>query len=85
MTITLLPDQESLIKAHVARGEFDSVEQAARKLIDEALAERAFEESDLDWVKPYVEEAQAEFARGEVLSLEDIQSQAAATLAAFKR
>jgi antitoxin ParD1/3/4 len=50
MTITLNPDQEAQIKTRVASGDFASVEEAARQLIDEALAERGLDESDdLTW------------------------------------
>ncbi len=35
MTITLDPDQEEWLKTRVARGDFASVEAAARQLIDE--------------------------------------------------
>jgi antitoxin ParD1/3/4 len=44
MTITLTPDQEAWFKAHVARGDFGTIEEAARQLIDERIAERAAEE-----------------------------------------
>ena len=61
MTITLNPDREAQNKTRVASGDFASVEEAARQLIDEALAERALDESDdLAWAKPYVDEALAE-------------------------
>jgi Arc/MetJ-type ribon-helix-helix transcriptional regulator len=46
MTITLNPDQEAQIKPRVPSGDFASVEEAARQLIDEALAERALDESE---------------------------------------
>jgi antitoxin ParD1/3/4 len=36
MAITLNPDQEARIKTRVARGDFASIEDAARQLIDEA-------------------------------------------------
>ena len=40
------------MSAYVARGDFASVEEAARQLIDERMAERALEEGDsLAWVK----------------------------------
>src|SRR5271154_7110382 len=64
MTITLNPEQEAQIKTRVASGDFASVEEAARQLIDEALAERALDESDdLAGAKPYVDEALALVAR----------------------
>jgi antitoxin ParD1/3/4 len=75
----------SQIKTRVASGDFASVEEAARQLIDEALAERALDESDdLAWAKPYVDEALAEVARGEEITLEEHKARNAARLAALR-
>ena len=72
MTITLTPEQQALLSSYVARGDFSSVEEAARQLIDERIAERVLEEGDdLAWAKPYVDEARAAVARGDVLTLEE--------------
>jgi antitoxin ParD1/3/4 len=85
MPITLTPEQEAWCKAHVARGDFASVEAAARQLIDERIAERAAEESDdLSWAKPYVDEARAAVARGEFVSLEEHKAHNASLLASLK-
>jgi antitoxin ParD1/3/4 len=84
MTIDLTPEQQEWIAAHVARGDFPSVEAAAQQLIDERIAERAIEEDDLAWAKPYVDEALAEVARGDVLSHEEHRARNAARLAALK-
>jgi antitoxin ParD1/3/4 len=85
MTITLNPDQEARLKTRVASGDFASVEEAARQLIDEALAERALEESDdMAWAKPYVDEALAEVERGEVITLEEHEARNDARLAAMR-
>jgi antitoxin ParD1/3/4 len=46
MTITLTPEQQARLEAYVARGDFASVEDAARQLIEERLNERAIEEND---------------------------------------
>ena len=54
MSITLTPDQEAWLQAHVATGDFASVEEAARQLIDERIVEREIEDDDLDWAKPLV-------------------------------
>ena len=60
MPITLTPEQEAWCIARVAAGDFASVEEAARQLIDERIAERAVEEgNDLAWAKPYVDDARA--------------------------
>jgi antitoxin ParD1/3/4 len=72
MTITLDPDQEAWLEARVASGDFASVEEAARRLIAERIAELALEENDdMAWAKPYVDEALAEVERGEVISFEE--------------
>ena len=58
---------------------------AARQLIDERIAERAAEEGDdLAWAKPYVDEARAAVARGDVLILDEHKARNAARLASIK-
>jgi len=85
MPITLTPEQEAWCKRHVASGDFASVEEAVRQLIDERIAERAAEEGDdLAWAKPYVDEARAAVARGEYVSLEEHKAHNAALLASLK-
>lgn len=86
MPITLTPQQEAWLKAHVASGDFASVEEAARQLIDERIAERAAEEGDdLAWAKPYVDEARAAVARGDVVTIDEHKSRNAVRLAAIRR
>ncbi len=81
MTITLKPDQEAWLKSRVASGDFASIEEAARQLIDERIAERAAEEADdLAWAKPYVDEALAGIARGAVMTLEEHEARTEARL-----
>jgi antitoxin ParD1/3/4 len=85
MTVTLHPDQEEWLKTRVASGDFVSVEEAARQLIDERIAEREAEESDeMEWAKPYVDEALAEVERGDVITLEEHESRNEARLAAMR-
>jgi len=85
MAISLTPEQQAWLNAHVARGDFPSVEDAVRQLIDERIAERAAEaRDDLAWAKPYVDEALADVARGEVLSRDEHRARNAARLAALK-
>ena len=87
MPITLTPEQETWIKAHVATGDFASVEDAARQLIDDRIAELAHdvgdEPDDMAWAKPLVDEARADIARGDVLTLEEHRARNAARLAAL--
>jgi antitoxin ParD1/3/4 len=39
VTVTFTPDQEALLKARVETGNFASMEEAARRLIEERIAE----------------------------------------------
>ena len=72
MTISLTPEQQAWIAAHVATGDFSSPENAARQLIDESIAARAeIELGDLAWVKPQVDEAMVEVDRGEIMTREE--------------
>ena len=85
MTVTLHPDQEEWLKTRVASGDFVSVEEAARQLIDKRIAEREAEESDeMEWAKRYVDEALAEVERGDVITLEEHESRNEARLAAMR-
>jgi antitoxin ParD1/3/4 len=84
MTITLTPEQIAWIDAHVARGEFPSVEEAVRRLIDKRIAERLIEDDDLSWAKPLVDRAAAEAERGDVVSLDQHKARNAARLAAMR-
>ena len=85
MTVSLTPDQEAVLSAYVANGDFTSVEEAARHLLDERIRERALEAADdLAWAKPLVDEALAEVERGEVLTLEDHEARMDRILAAIK-
>ncbi len=67
MTITLTPEQQAWIDAHVAQGEYASVEEAARRLLDDAIAHRWMDVDDLAWAKPLVDEALAEVERDETV------------------
>jgi antitoxin ParD1/3/4 len=85
MMICLTPEQQAWISAHVARGDFASIEDAARQLLDVRIAERAIEEQgDLVWAKPHVDEALVDVARGDVISRDEHRARNAARLAALK-
>ena len=84
MTITLKPEQETWLMARVASGEFASVEEAARQLIDERIADREFANDDLSWAKPLVDEGLAALDRGKFISLEEHKARNAARLAALR-
>jgi antitoxin ParD1/3/4 len=80
MTITLTADQEASLSALVAAGDFASIEEAARALLDERLAEREIAADDFAWAKPFIDEAEADIARGNVLTLEEHRARMAARL-----
>ena len=84
MTITLHPEQEAWLKTRVKSGDFASVEEAARQLIDDRIAELELEGDDLAWAKPYVDEALAAVERGEYVTLEEHKAHMAALLASLK-
>ncbi|HEY5225998.1 MAG TPA: hypothetical protein VIJ06_04325 [Methylovirgula sp.] len=85
MAIILTPEQEKWLHAHVERGDFPSVEAAARQLIDESIAEHELEESDMAWAKPYVDQGLAALERGETITLDEHKARNAARFAAMKR
>jgi antitoxin ParD1/3/4 len=89
MSITLTPEQETWIKAHVATGEFPSVEDAARQLIDDRIAELAHDEGDehddMAWAKPLVDEGLAALERGDFTTLEEHRARNAARRAALRK
>jgi antitoxin ParD1/3/4 len=84
MPVTLTPEQEAWIEARVASGDFASVDEAARQLIDERIAELVLQDDDMAWAKPLVDEARAAVARGEVVSFEEHKAHNAALLASLK-
>jgi antitoxin ParD1/3/4 len=88
MSITLTPEQETWIKAHVASGDFASVEEAVRQLIDDRIAELAHDagddHDDMAWAKPLVDEGLAALERGDFITLEEHRARNAARLAARK-
>ena len=70
----------------MARGDFASIEDAARQLIDEALSERAREEEDdMAWAKPLVDEGLTAFERGDFITPEEHRARSAARLAALRK
>ena len=65
MNISLPKDQLEWLEAEVAAGHFESIDEALAVAVAEL---RALQEDDLAWAKPYVEEARASVARGDVIS-----------------
>jgi antitoxin ParD1/3/4 len=81
MNISLPPEQEQWLKQQIDQGVYASVEDAVRKLIAERMA---FEADDFAWARPYVDEARAAVARGDVLTLEEAVADMRAHLESLK-
>jgi len=65
MNISLPREQQEWLEAEVAAGHFSSVQEAVILAVAEL---KALSEDDLAWAKPYVDEARASAARGDVIS-----------------
>lgn len=65
MTVTLAPEQMRWIEAAVASGQFPSVEDAVRMAVADLMN---IDLGDVDWMRPYVDEARQDVTRGEVVS-----------------
>ncbi len=85
MNIDLNPEQEAWLRARVASGDFTSIDEAARQLIDERIVERELEEDDMAWAKPFVDEGLAALERGDVVSGEEYVRRMDGLLASLRR
>jgi antitoxin ParD1/3/4 len=65
MNITLPPEQQKWLETEVAAGRFQSIDDAVAAAVAELML---IHDDDLAWAKPYVEEARASVARGDVIS-----------------
>ena len=76
MTIHVKPHLEAVLKAQVDAGNFADVEaalEAAILALDDPLAEDGdLSDADADWVKPLLDEAEADFAAGRSLSHDEV-------------
>jgi antitoxin ParD1/3/4 len=81
MNITLPPEQQKWLEAEVKAGRFASVEDALATAVAELMGS---EQDDLAWAKPYVEEARASVARGDVISGEEFFERLARRLETLK-
>jgi Arc/MetJ-type ribon-helix-helix transcriptional regulator len=82
MNIRLPTEQRKWLEQQVAAGRFESVDDAVALAIADLMA---IERDDLAWAKPYVDEARAAAARGEVLPIDDALSDIDKHLATLKR
>ena len=65
MNITLTPEQQKWLETEVAAGHFDSIDDAVAAAVAGLMT---LSGDDLAWAKPYVEQARASVARGNVIS-----------------
>jgi Arc/MetJ-type ribon-helix-helix transcriptional regulator len=68
MNVKLPADQQKWLEAEVAAGRFASIDEALAVAVADLMA---IQSDDLLWAKPYVDQARASVARGNVLSGED--------------
>jgi Arc/MetJ-type ribon-helix-helix transcriptional regulator len=81
MNIRLPADQQKWLEEQVASGRFGSVEDAVAAAVADLMAADG---GDLAWARPYVDEARAAAAQGEVVSLDDALADIDAHLASLK-
>jgi len=68
MNIKLPSNQQKWLEEQVSAGRFGSIDDAVSVAVGDLMA---IGDDDLLWAKPYVDEARAGVARGEVVSLDD--------------
>jgi antitoxin ParD1/3/4 len=68
MNVSLPKEQLEWLEAQVAAGHFASIDEALAIAVADL---KALSEDDLAWARPYVEEARASIARGDVISGEE--------------
>lgn len=82
MNIRLPPDQQKWLEAQVAAGLFGSVDEAVAAAIADFMVASG---DDLSWARPYIEEARAAAARGEVVPLDEALDDIDTHLASLQR
>lgn len=68
MNVSLRREQQEWLEELVRTGVYESVEEAVASILAQHMD---LEIDDLAWAKPLVDEARAEFARGEFMTLEE--------------
>lgn len=81
MNVSLPPDQLEWLEAQVAAGRFASIDEALVAAVADLMA---IQGDDLAWTKPYVDEARASVARGNVSSGEEFFGRLDKKLAALR-
>jgi Arc/MetJ-type ribon-helix-helix transcriptional regulator len=91
ITLELTHAQQAWIAAAIARGEFKSEAEAARELVDfgiNGLEAHTLDEDDpaeIARIKTLLDDAEAQYERGEFITAEESKARMAAQLASFRR
>ena len=76
MNIRLKPDTEEWLKAQVAEGRFESVNQAVQIFLEESRRnQEALDNVDLSWAQPYIEKGLADIEAGRVYPAEQVHAE----------
>lgn len=81
MNIRLKPDTEEWLKAQVAEGRFESIEDAVEMLVVDDRLQARLNEEDLSWAKPYIEEGLADLKAGRTIPAEQVHAELRAMFA----
>jgi antitoxin ParD1/3/4 len=81
MSVTLPPEQQKWLEAQVAAGQFTSIDEALATAVADLMAMHT---DDFAWAKPYVDQARASVARGDVLSGEEYFKRLDAEIETFR-
>jgi predicted transcriptional regulator len=73
MNIRLKPDTEEWLKAQVAEGRSESIEQATEIYLDESRPnQEELDSMDLSWAQPYLDKGLADVEAGRVRPAEEV-------------
>ena len=76
MNIRLKPDTEEWLKAQVAAGRFESIEEAVEALVaEDRLTQAELDATDLSWAQPYIEEGLAAIEAGDLIPAEEVHKE----------
>ena len=81
MNIRLKPDTEEWLKAQVAEGRFESIEQAVEIYLDESRRNEELDNADLSWAQPYIDKGLADIEAGRVYPAEQVHAEIRAMFA----
>jgi len=81
MNVKLPPEQQKWLEAEVAAGSFSSIDEALAVAVADLMA---IHNDDFAWARPYVDQARASVARGDVLSGEEFFKRLNAKLEALR-